>query len=194
MKQHILILLAVLLMASCKSTTTIIGGGTGGDKGGKGDGSDIRPGVFTDPEISDFRLNFDGASSKYEKFDGAFKPKSDNSATLKPAFTINDKINEKLGTIRYMNTSVAKIMGYRILIYTGSELNEAQNLESKLKTYFYGSEIDLKYNAPNYTLKAGEYVSRLRAHEVYTKLKEEFPKAIVVSEVIKFDREKFKKE
>ncbi len=192
MKIYNLIFLAIILLASCKSSQTTTGGGGTGDGGKTEDLAGAK--MIFDPELSEFVIEYDN-SDKFETFDKTMSKKDgmDKGQVITPGRNINSELENKLANIRYYNGTIPKIKGYRILIYTGSSLDMAKSKESKLKMD-YGQEmgkIDLEYVAPNYVLKYGSYYSRLKAHEVYTKLTEDFPSAIVVSEIIKFDRNDF---
>ncbi|MFT5619606.1 MAG: hypothetical protein ACI85I_002853 [Arenicella sp.] len=194
MRIYNLIFLVILLIASCKPTKVITGGdgGTIGDGGKRKDLAGAK--MIFDPELSEFMIEYDN-SDKFETFDKVMKEKKkvEKAQVITPSKNINSELENKLTNIRYYNGTIPKIKGYRILVYTGSDLAVAKSKETKLKMT-YGQEmgrIELKYVAPNYVLKYGTYYSRLKAYEVYTKLIEDFPSLIVVSEIIKFDRNNF---
>ncbi len=193
MKIYHLLFLAIVLFASCKSSQPVAGGD--GKTNGNTKPEDMAGAkMIFDPELSDFVIEYDN-SDKFETFDKTRSEKEEvnKGQSITPGRSINSELESKLASIRYYNGTIPKIKGYRVLVYTGSSLDMAKSKESKLKMTYGQSmgKIDLEYVAPNYVLKYGTYYSRLKAHEVYTKLTEDFPSAIVVSEVIKFDRNDF---
>jgi hypothetical protein len=193
MRIYHLLFLAILVISSCKPTQVITG--DGGTIGGGEKPEDLAGAkMIFDPELADFVIEYDN-SDKFETFNKIVSKKEevDKGQVITPNKNINSELESKLVNIRYYNGTIPKIKGYRILIYTGSDLDVAKSKESTLKMT-YGQEmgrINLEYVAPNYVLKYGKYYSRLKSYEIYTKLIEDFPSAIVVSEVITFDRSDF---
>lgn len=92
--------------------------------------------------------------------------------------SVNQLIIEKNKGEKYVN-------GFTIQIYTGNDRQAAN--EAKEKASLINPNLDpvITYHQPGYKVKAGQYLDRLRAHEVYESLKEEFPLALLIPERIK---------
>jgi len=189
-------LLLIALVFSCKTPQPNMGGDK--DLSGKEDTGKKNPVVKkagVDADLAKFRITYDVANS-YETF---ATPKTikkvetsstiDKTLPITSSDHINKSLDDKLSQIRYMNGDVDKVMGYRILIYSGNDIGKAKNLQSDLRIVLSGTGYATKisYNPPNYTLKAGRFLSKLKAHELYAQLKEEFPQAVLITEDIDFN-------
>ena len=194
----------VMLLFACKPSQTVINKGDGKDTNAdngteKTDSVVKTAGVDTD--ISSFRVTYD-LDNAYEEF-GAPKiiKKADENAkkATDKKISSNDHINngleKKLSQIRYINSDIDKVMGYRILIYSGNNINKAQSEQSDVRIALSGTgyAATLDYEPPNYIVKVGEFISKLKAHKLLTDLKEDFPSAILVKEEISFDRYNYKR-
>ena len=194
MKRYSIYLIVAIfsILSACKGPQPI----GGGDKDKDKDEVDVEkmPGfnVFADPTLPRFRVRYDH-NGKFENFDKKPKDEKVKAEDFKSDTHVNSLMDSKLENIRYTNTNIEKINGYRILLYTGSDLDQAKAQELKLRNDFGNAfgKTELKYEAPNYVLKVGKFYSRLKAHEVYTNLKEEFPEAIVINEIIDLNRNRF---
>lgn len=84
-------------------------------------------------------------------------------------------------------------MGYRILIYSGHDIDKAREYHGDLRVALSGTGYtsQMKYDPPSYTVKTGAFISKLKAHQLFTELKKDFSRAIIVKEEIKFDRSKY---
>ena len=51
--------------------------------------------------------------------------------------------------------------GYRILIYMGNNKNEAMQIKDKVELMFPGFPVYLKFEAPNFKVRVGDFRTRL---------------------------------
>lgn len=95
-----------------------------------------------------------------------------------------DSINE---IIIARNREQQYVDGFTIQIYTGND-REAATAAMQLASVIR-PELDaqIEYHQPSYKVKAGQYLDRLKAHEVFESLKEEFPLALLIPERIRID-------
>ncbi len=77
--------------------------------------------------------------------------------------------------------------GYTIQIYTGIDREAAALVRQKANELELDIEPVIEYIQPNYKVKVGQYLNRLKAHEVYEALKIEFPLALLIPERIEVD-------
>lgn len=189
-----------IFIVGCKPTQPIINNGKDlGAKDNNGNTDTVKNLVAVDPEVGDFRITYNlenayeefGAPKIIDKVDESTKTVKNPNITSKEH--INDPLEKKLSQIRYLNNDIEKTMGYRILIYSGSNINKAKEYNSDLRVALSGTgqSTNLTYEAPNYIVKAGRFISKLKAHKLFTELKKEFPRAIVITEEININRSAF---
>lgn len=94
--------------------------------------------------------------------------------------SINKIIIEKNRQQKYVD-------GYTIQIYTGIDREAAALIRQKANELELDIDPIIEYIQPNYKVKVGQYLNRLRAHEVYEFLKKEFPLALLIPERIEVD-------
>lgn len=64
-----------------------------------------------------------------------------------------------------------EVKGYRVQIYTGSDRNEALNMQKKFSAAFPDMARYLVYTEPNYRVQVGDFVSQTEAGEFCRKVK-----------------------
>lgn len=94
--------------------------------------------------------------------------------------SVNQIIIEQNRRQRYVD-------GHTIQIYTGSDREQAQMALDTVQVYFPELDASMQYHQPNYKVKVGEYVSRLKAHEVFEAVRVYFPLALMLPERIRID-------
>jgi len=77
--------------------------------------------------------------------------------------------------------------GYTIQIYTGGDREVATEALTKAAELNPDLDPQIEYHQPSYKVKVGQYLDRLKAHEVFESLKEEFPLALLIPERIRVD-------
>lgn len=103
---------------------------------------------------------------------------------IEPEKDITKLVEESMDILAENNAAYDYIPGYRIQIYAGSSEGSAQSIRSIARSYFTAEELplELNYELPNFKVKAGDFVDKLTAYRWYLKLKEHFPRALLVPE------------
>lgn len=100
-----------------------------------------------------------------------------------PTYDITNKLNNLINDIAEYNGQSKTLDGYRIII-PASGRQEAASMRQQLFSTWPELKPELKYESPNYKVILGEFLSKIEAQRIFTKLKKEFPKALLVSEKI----------
>ncbi|MBL7850633.1 MAG: SPOR domain-containing protein [Cyclobacteriaceae bacterium] len=95
---------------------------------------------------------------------------------------VNEKVDDVLDSINRFNITRKFIEGYTIQIYSGQNREEAMNAKKKMTEV--GLNGALEYTQPKFRVRYGNYYSRLEAQKDLTRLKKNFPNAILVPEKI----------
>ncbi|MFH6984961.1 SPOR domain-containing protein [Marinoscillum luteum] len=85
------------------------------------------------------------------------------------------------------NRAQRYVDGYTIQIYTGNDREAATEAMNKAMSIDPQLDPQIQYYQPSYKVKAGQYINRLEAHEVFERLKVEFPLALLIPERIRVD-------
>lgn len=103
---------------------------------------------------------------------------------IEPEHDLTKKIEESIDILAEKNSEFEYSPGYRIQIYAGTSEGSAQSVRNIARSYFTSDELplELKYELPNFKVKAGDFVDKLTAYRWYLKLKEHFPRALLVPE------------
>ena len=88
---------------------------------------------------------------------------------------------------------IKEASGYRILIYSGRNPREADEVIEKYDEFSrFNEEIEPKatrdYEQPNYKVRVGNFFTRIEAFYFLNKIKEEFPNAIVTPATVELDK------
>lgn len=105
-----------------------------------------------------------------------------NYAEIEPAFDVTKPLNTILDSIDRIRDDVKYINGFTILVYSGTNSEQARIARGKVYTILPNAEAELKYDEPSFRVKVGKYYSRIEAQKDYTALKEKFAKAIIIPE------------
>ncbi len=79
--------------------------------------------------------------------------------------------------------------GYTIQIYSGISREEAENARKTANIVFPELESSLTYYQPTYRVKIGAFRERIVANKYYNDVKKDFPRAILIPENIKKEKE-----
>ncbi len=74
--------------------------------------------------------------------------------------------------------------GYRILIYMGNNKNEAMQIKDKVELMFPGFPVYLKFEAPNFKVRVGDFRTRLECQPLFRLLMADFPNLLIVQDRI----------
>lgn len=95
----------------------------------------------------------------------------------------NLRVDSLLTTLYDFSQNIKSVQGYRILVYSGTEREEAQKIETDIETNLQ-ERADMSYDKPNFRVRVGSYIQRLEAYKTYVKLRKNYPNAIIVLDKI----------
>ncbi len=106
---------------------------------------------------------------------------------VEPQYHIKSELDSVLAAIRASRSEIEFLNGFTVQLYSGNNREEANETKTKVYETFEEYEPEISYIQPNFKVKIGRFFDRLEANKVYTLVKEEFPKAIVIPERIYFE-------
>ena len=80
---------------------------------------------------------------------------------------------------------VHKIRGYRIQITSSSQKDKAKKTQSKFVATFPDFTTYESYQQPFFTIKIGDFLTKIEAEKVHRMIKEEFTESFIVPDFIK---------
>ena len=106
--------------------------------------------------------------------------------------SVTEDIDVLVAQMAKTNLRVESFPGYRIQVYSAGNRNDAEEVIKYLEEELEVTEpIYLDYEQPNFKVKIGDYTNRVKAHEIHSTLKEEYPYSIVIRDEIAFDMEEY---
>ena len=81
-----------------------------------------------------------------------------------------------------------QIDGYRIQLFFDSEKSLVNDAKARFISKFRSIDTYVKYNAPNFFLRVGDFRTRLEAERIKAEIIGEFPTSFIVKEKIKLPR------
>lgn len=99
---------------------------------------------------------------------------------------VNPKIEPliEIETKVEMNETSAKIKGFRVQLFFDQDKAAVYEKKNEFTQLHEAIPVYIEYNAPNYTLKAGDYRTRLEATKLQAEMVSLFPTSFVVQEKI----------
>jgi hypothetical protein len=129
------------------------------------------------------------------KFPEAPVPAGNNSAaettpevTIVPTNHVNNRVNALLDTVANANKTIRYAQGYRILAYTGTERKTAMDMRKAIIDRIPEERDYLQYKQPTFRLKIGDYLNRIEAQQVLSRIQDITPNAMIISEQINVNR------
>jgi hypothetical protein len=104
-----------------------------------------------------------------------------------PQYDIKSELDSVLSTIRASRNEIEFLNGFTVQVYSGNNRDQANEIKTKVYEAFEEYDPEISYIQPNFKVKIGRFFDRLEANKVYTRVKAEFPKAIVIPERIYFE-------
>lgn len=86
------------------------------------------------------------------------------------------------------NKNIKYAQGYRILAYTGTERKTAMDIRRAIIDRIPEERDYLQYRQPTFRLKVGDYLNRIEAQQVLSRIKDISPNALIVSDQINVNR------
>ncbi len=117
-----------------------------------------------------------GATNMEGSTDGIIPNNTDNSA-VEAALSVLSQANDNLKTMS----------GHRVLVHSGTDKEAAERAVNDAQKAAYGKVGDrprMDYEAPNYKVRMGIYLNRVKAYQVCKIIAEKCPTAIVTNEPV----------
>jgi len=108
-------------------------------------------------------------------------PKPEFSGSI---FEITEQLDQYLDSLAIRDLKSSRISGYRILLYSGNERDEATKAREQAYRVFQKADLYTKYQAPTFKVSLGDFYERLDAYIALKKLETVFPQAVVVQEIV----------
>lgn len=109
---------------------------------------------------------------------------SSNSSEVLATNSINVHINNLLDSIAYYNKFIDKAIGYRVIVYSGINREEANKVKEKIYKRFPDIDVYTTYKQPSFKVKVGDFFTRLEAQKMYNQLRNNFPNVLVIEDEI----------
>ncbi len=143
-------------------------------------------------DVSMYRLSFQDSAIEFKDPYSESNDKPITSSFAEPTGSATAEVEEKLRLLaQYANTKVTKMEGFRIQAYSGLSREDALKTKQQFTELYPDIKVEYVYRQPNHKIMVGNYLTKIQAHKFYTLIKEKFPTAIVVSELINFDKNDF---
>lgn len=75
--------------------------------------------------------------------------------------------------------------GYRVKIYFGTDKAKAKSVQAKFVNDYKGIPAYEEYQQPNFVINVGDFKTKIEAHELLKKIKEEYPYAFIVKSKVR---------
>jgi hypothetical protein len=95
-----------------------------------------------------------------------------------------DQVNKLLDSLAIKNLEASRIQGFRILIYSGNEREEAIKAKENAYVLFPKADVYMTYQVPSFKVRFGDFYSRLDAWTTLLKLQAQFPQAVITNEIV----------
>jgi hypothetical protein len=95
-----------------------------------------------------------------------------------------DRVNAMLDSAAIKNLEASRIQGFRILIYSGNDRDEAIKAKENAYLLFPKADVYMTYQVPSFKVRFGDFYSRLDAWTTLLKLKAQFPQAVITNEIV----------
>lgn len=105
-----------------------------------------------------------------------------------PANHVNSRVLALLDTVANANKGIKYAQGFRILAYTGTERKAALDIRKAIIDRIPEERDYLQYRQPTFRLKVGDYLSRVDAQQVLSRIKDITPNALIISDQINVNR------
>jgi hypothetical protein len=121
------------------------------------------------------------------------KPLNEEEPTLEDSIVKVETFTPMEGHIKAELDSINKISyqqniegrlvdGYVFQIYSSTNRDEATQMKKKFDSLYPELNAKLSYKQPSFIVKAGRFIDRLEANQVFLTIKQDFPKALIIPE------------
>lgn len=88
---------------------------------------------------------------------------------------------------KVVSGSIHSGRGFRILIYSGTDRNKANQTKADFMRKHPGKRVYMTYSLPQYKIKVGDYTTRQEAHELYRQLSGVYSPCMVVPDIVEIN-------
>jgi len=88
---------------------------------------------------------------------------------------------------KVVSGSIHSGRGFRILIYSGTDRNKANQTKADFMRKHPGKRVYMTYSLPQYKIKVGDYTSRQEANELYRQLSGSYSPCMVVPDIVEIN-------
>lgn len=118
-------------------------------------------------------------------------PDTGNRSIATGPFVTEYDITEELDSLAVLiadkNLQKRSIDGFTVQVYSGPNRDMANNAKSQLQSIGLHIAPQVVYIQPNFRVKIGRFYSRLEANQVYARVREVFPNALLLPEKFPID-------
>ncbi|UZR92555.1 SPOR domain-containing protein [Chondrinema litorale] len=139
------------------------------------------------PVIEDTTVNENQNTSLANKEEVKEKPAPN------PELDINYDLDQSAVLLAQRNRRILEeqgIVGYTIQVYSGTSRGKAEDIRDELLVRF-DEKTKRAYDRPNYKVKIGEFLNKMEAYELFLLLKDDYPQALIIPDMIKVDMDKY---
>lgn len=173
MNRSVIYILGMAIMAyACSPSTT--GGSTSNKRKKQADDAYYE-------DLSALRPDYELPT---EDSDNTVVIKNENITYPEPSNDITAPLTITLDSIDRLRDNINFVDGYTIQVYSGTSSADAKLTRGKLKSIDADFRASLKYEEPNFKVKVGQFYTRLEAQDMYSRIREHFPKSIIIPERI----------
>jgi hypothetical protein len=112
-----------------------------------------------------------------------FQLSAQSADTGKISFIQDHKIDALVAKHIEIN-SKTPIKGYRVKIHFGADKNKAKEVKAKFISKFPDVTAYEKYDQPNFTIRVGDFRTKLEAYRLLKEVQQEFPSAFIIQDEI----------
>jgi hypothetical protein len=119
---------------------------------------------------------------------GNAKTATEPTVLVTPTNHVNNRVLALLDTMANVNKAIKYAQGYRILAYTGTERKTAMDMRRAIIERIPEERDYLQYRQPTFRLKVGDYLTRIEAQQVLSRIQDITPNALIVTDQINVNR------
>lgn len=113
------------------------------------------------------------------------------NAVVNVSGSIQAQLNAMRETMAAGNKNLKFSQGYRILLYSGGNRDEANKIITEVRR-ITSEAPELVYEQPNFRVKLGNFFAKTDAFALYTQIKPSYPSASIINDRITIPIEKYR--
>jgi hypothetical protein len=178
-----LVITTLLIMASCASTVVSNGGSSSSSS--QYPANQKKETNAYDENLAVYRPNFKQLRNSLQ-----VQTTTGVSTTIADErnLVVNSRLDAMLDSMAFHNKNLKYVNGFRIQLYVGNDRKQAD--DTKVFVYTSYPEIFpyISFQQPLYKVKVGDFLTRLDAERYYRNMKEVYPSAIIVPDVVELKK------